>query len=100
MNNDTQNVEKFTLSEESLVSDGDLSIAGKFFGKPLTNPIAVYADGKLHFIERDASLSDGEWLVDIEGAISIRELTKLHGRKLHVAGAKFPLNVDLMTLKH
>ncbi|MEI4896039.1 helix-turn-helix transcriptional regulator, partial [Klebsiella pneumoniae] len=36
MNNDTQNVEKFTLSEESLVSDGDLSIAGKFFGKPLT----------------------------------------------------------------
>ncbi|HHR0678151.1 TPA: phage repressor protein CI [Klebsiella aerogenes] len=98
-NTDTQNVEKFTLSEESLVSDGDLSIAGKFFSKPLTNPIAVYADGKLHFIERDASLSDGEWLVDIEGAISIRELTKLPGRRLHVAGGKVPFECGFDDIK-
>lgn len=96
---DTQTVEKFTLSEESLVSDGDLSIAGKFFSKPLTNPIAVYTDGKLHFIERDASLSDGEWLVDIEGAISIRELTKLPGRKLHVAGGKIPFECEIDDIK-
>lgn len=99
MNNDTQNVEKFTLSEESLVRDGNLSIAGKFFSKQLTNPIAVYADGKLHFIERDASLSDGEWLVDIEGAISIRELTKLPGRKLHVAGGKVPFECGFDDIK-
>lgn len=98
-NTDTQNVEKFTLSEESLVSDGDLSIAGKFFSKPLTKPIAVYADGKLHFIERDASLSDGEWLVDIEGAISIRELTKLPGRRLHVAGGKVPFECGFDDIK-
>ncbi|HCM9596760.1 phage repressor protein CI [Enterobacter hormaechei] len=96
---DTQSVEKFTLSEESLISDGDLSIAGKFFSKPPTNPIAVYADGKLHFIERDASLSDGEWLVDIEGAISIRELTKLPGRKLHVAGGKVPFECGFDDIK-
>ncbi|MGU3381130.1 phage repressor protein CI [Klebsiella grimontii] len=96
---DTQNVEKFTLSEESLITDGDLSIAGKFFSKPPTNPIAVYADGKLHFIERDASLSDGEWLVDIEGAISIRELTKLPGRKLHVAGGKVPFECGFDDIK-
>lgn len=96
---DTQNVEKFTLSEESLISDGGLSIAGKFFSKPPTNPIAVYADGKLHFIERDASLSDGEWLVDIEGAISIRELTKLPGRKLHVAGGKVPFECGFDDIK-
>ncbi|PDO88581.1 phage repressor protein CI [Kosakonia sacchari] len=97
--NDTQIMEKFTLSEESLVGDGDLSIAGKLFSKPLTNPIAVYADGKLHFIERDASLSDGEWLVDIEGAISIRELTKLPGRKLHVAGGKVPFECGFDDIK-
>ncbi|EKS6371321.1 TPA: phage repressor protein CI [Enterobacter cloacae] len=99
MDTDTQNVEKFTLSEEQLASDGTLSIAGKFFGKPLTNPIAVYTDGKLHFIERDASLSDGEWLVDIEGAISIRELTKLPGRKLHVAGGKVPFECGFDDIK-
>lgn len=97
--NDTQHVERFTLSEEHLVNDGDLSIAGKFFSKPLTNPIAVYFDGKLHFIERDASLSDGQWLVDIEGAISIRELTKLPGRKLHVTGGKIPFECGFDAIK-
>lgn len=96
---DIQNIEKFTLSEESLVGAGDLSIAGKFFSKPLTRPIAVYADGKLHFIERDASLSDGEWLVDMEGAISIRQLTKLPGRKLHVAGGKVPFECEVDEIK-
>lgn len=96
---DIQNIEKFTLSEESLVDAGDLSIAGKFFSKPLTRPIAVYADGKLHFIERDASLSDGEWLVDMEGAISIRQLTKLPGRKLHVAGGKVPFECGVDEIK-
>ncbi|MEO3990263.1 phage repressor protein CI [Pseudocitrobacter cyperus] len=98
-NTDTQNVEKFTLSEESLVRDGDLSIAGKFFSKPLTNPIAVCGDGKLYFIEKEASLADGEWLVDIEGAISIRELTKLPGRKLHVAGGKVPFECGIDDIK-
>ncbi|APB52125.1 phage repressor protein CI [Klebsiella pneumoniae] len=98
-NTDTQNVERFTLSEESLVSDGDLSIAGKFFSKPFINPIAVYADGKLYFIERDTSLADGEWLVDIEGAISIRELTKLPGKKLHVAGGKVPFECGFDDIK-
>ncbi|OSN02510.1 repressor [Lonsdalea britannica] len=96
---DTQNVEKFTLSEESLVRDGDLCISGKFFSKQLTDPIAVHADGKLHFIERGASLADGEWLVDIEGAISIRELTKLPGRKLHVAGGKVPFECGFDDVK-
>lgn len=96
---DIQNIEKFTLSEESLVGAGDLSIASKFFSKPLTRPIAVYADGKLHFIERDASLSDGEWLVDMEGAISIRQLTKLPGRKLHVAGGKVPFECEVDEIK-
>ncbi|HAS1736520.1 phage repressor protein CI [Enterobacter cloacae] len=96
---DTQNVDKFTLSEESLINDGALSITGKFFSKPLSNPIAVYADGKLHFIERNASLADGEWLVDIEGAISIRELTKLPGKKLHVAGGKVPFECGFDDIK-
>lgn len=96
---DTQNVDKFTLSEESLIRDGALSITGKLFSKPLSNPIAVYSDGKLHFIERDASLADGEWLVDIEGAISIRELTKLPGKKLHVAGGKVTFECGFNDIK-
>lgn len=93
---DRQRIETFTLSEESLVSTDTITISGHFFSKPFTRPIAVQAEGKLHFIEQDASLSDGVWLVDIEGAISIRELTKLPGKKLHVAGGKvvFECGID------
>ena len=63
----------------------------------MSKGIAVRADGKLHFIEQDASLSDG--LVDIEGATSIRELTLLPGKKLHVAGGKVPFECGIDEIK-
>lgn len=92
---ENKKIESFTLSEEILIGEGSLSIDGQFFAKPLSDGIAVRAEGKLHFIDKSASLSDGLWLVDIEGAISIRELTKLPGRKLHVAGGKVPFECGL-----
>lgn len=95
----TKKVETFTLSEESLKNDGYLSIDVQLFGKPLSDGIAVRTDGKLHFIDKAASLSDGLWLVDIDGAISIRELTKLPGRKLHVAGGKVPFECGFDDIK-
>ncbi len=65
----------------------------------MSKGIAVRADGKLYFIEQDASLSDGLWLVDIEGATSIRELTLLPGKKLHVAGGKVPFECGIDEIK-
>lgn len=85
---DTISIESFTLSEEILKNDGSITVDAHFFTKPLTDAMAIRAEGKLHFIDKQASLSDGLWLVDIEGGISIRELTKLPGRKLHVTGGK------------
>ena len=38
-------------------------------------------------------------LVDIEGANSIRELTILPGKKLHVAGGKVPFECDFDEIK-
>lgn len=96
---DSQKVKKFTLSEDSLTDDGLLAIQGAFFSKPLSEPLAVSADNKLYFIERDASLADGEWLVDIEGAISIRHLTRLPGKKLHVTGGKVPFECAIDEIK-
>lgn len=83
-------LETFTLSDGKLEENSPLSIDTNFFSKQLSKGIAVRADGKLNFIEQDVSLSDGLWLVDIEGAISIRELTLLPGKKLHVTGGKVP----------
>ncbi|ELY4816186.1 phage repressor protein CI [Cronobacter sakazakii] len=92
---DTRIIETFTLSEEKLISDGSLAIDAHFFTKQLTEMMAIRADGKLHFIDKQASLSDGLWLIDIEGGISIKELTKLPGRKLYVAGGKIPFECGI-----
>lgn len=96
---DTMSIKSFTLSEEILKSDGSITVDANFFTKPLTDAMAIRTEGKLHFIDKQASLSDGLWLVDIEGGISIRELTKLPGRKLHVTGGKVPFECGIDDIK-
>ncbi|EIF6306233.1 phage repressor protein CI [Salmonella enterica] len=96
---DAKRIDGFTLSEEILKPDNQLSIDAQFFTKPLTDGMAIRSEGKIYFVDKQASLSDGLWLVDIEGAISIRELTKLPGRKLHVAGGKVPFECGIDDIK-
>jgi len=97
--NDPKTLDSFTLSDGRLEENSPLSIDPSFFSKQMSKGIAVRADGKLHFIEQDTSLSDGLWLVDIEGASSIRELTLLPGKKLHVAGGKVPFECGIDEIK-
>jgi len=99
VDSDISKIEKFTLSEESLKSDSHLSIDTNFFSKPFTDGMAIRSDGKIYFVDKQGTLSDGLWLIDIEGAISIRELTKLPGRKLHVAGGKVPFECAIDDIK-
>lgn len=83
-------IKSFTLSEGRLIDGSDLRISKSFFSRSPNNPLCVLSDNASHFIEPDALLSDGLWLVEIEGAKSLRELTILPGRRLHVAGGKIP----------
>lgn len=96
---DPKTLELFTLSDGKLEENSQLSIDAGFFGKQITKGIAVRSDGKLHFVEKESSLSDGLWLVDIEGATSIRELTLLPGKKVHVAGGKIPFECGIEQIK-
>ncbi|HDR2625387.1 phage repressor protein CI [Enterobacter cancerogenus] len=96
---DPLSVASFTLSDGKLEENAILSIDTHFFNKPLTRGIAVRAEGKLHFVEKDASLTDGLWLVEIEGTTSIRDLTLLPGKKLHVAGGKIPFECVIGEIK-
>ncbi|AJK17011.1 TPA: phage repressor protein CI [Yersinia enterocolitica] len=92
-------LKSFTLSESKLIEDGILSIDPKLFGKVLTHPQCVKSDGKTHVIELSASISDGLWLVDIEGSISIRELALLPARRLHVTGGRVPFECGIDEIK-
>ncbi len=89
----------FTLSEGKLIDENTLLIDSHFFSRQFTNGMVLRSDGKLHFVERDAALSDGQWLVDIEGMISVRELTLLPGKKLHVPGGKVPFECGVDEIK-
>ncbi|MGP3592628.1 phage repressor protein CI [Vagococcus sp. WN89Y] len=92
-------VKSFTLSEGRLIEGSNLRISKTFFSRTPSNPQRILTDNAAHFIEPDALLSDGAWLVDIEGAKSIRELTILPGKKLHVAGGKVPFECHVDDIK-
>lgn len=96
---DILEIASFTLSEGKLLESGILSIDPKLFGKALIRPECVKSDGRTHVIEQDASISDGLWLVDIEGSISIRELALLPARKLHVTGGRVPFECGIDEIK-
>ncbi len=96
---DPKRIPLFTLSDGKLEENSLLSIDASFFSKQMSKGIAVRVDGKLNFIEQSASLSDGLWLVDIEGTASIRELTLLPGKKLHVTGGKVPFECGIDEIK-
>ena len=95
----SQELDLFTLSEGSLLENGILNIDRELFGKPLKSAICVKSESKSYIIEKESSLADGLWLVDVEGSVSLRELTVLPGKKLHVAGGKVPFECGIDEIK-
>lgn len=89
-----------TLSEGRLTENGILNVGHELFGRPLKNAMCVRSEGKSFIIEKAAPLADGQWLVDVEGAVSLRELTVLPGKKIHVAGGKVPFECGTDEIKH
>ncbi|CDH32366.1 phage repressor protein CI [Xenorhabdus bovienii] len=66
-------------------------------GVPLpTDPLCVL-DNKIHHIidRKFADIYDGEWLVDIEGKVSIRELTRIPVKRVRVSGVGMAFDCDL-----
>lgn len=90
----------FTLSEGKLIEADVVSISRTFFIKNLTDAQFIRDGSSTYVIEKSASLSDGTWLIRIDDAVSIRELTVLPGKRLHVAGGKVPFEctVDEITM--
>nr|DAN96969.1 MAG TPA: CI repressor [Caudoviricetes sp.] len=92
-------IQSFILSEGKLVDESVIKVSKSLFSRVPNNPQCLRSDNVTHFLELDASLTDGSWLVDIEGAKSIRELTVLPGKKLHVAGSKVPFECGINEIK-
>lgn len=88
------NIPLFDLTEGRLISDGEINLDEKFFSKPLTHGMAVRDDSKIQILEKQSSLVDGLWLVDIDSTHSLREIALLPGKKLYVTGGKIPFECE------
>lgn len=96
---DHKKMDLYTLKDGVLEKNSILNIDTNILSKQISKGIAVRTEGKLHFVDQESPHSDGLWLVDIEGANSIRELTILPGRRLHVAGGKVPFECNFDDIK-
>ncbi|CBJ80125.1 Repressor protein CI [Xenorhabdus bovienii str. Jollieti] len=104
---DHEKVDILKLPNHRLV-DGNLKQSGHImFDKVmLTNgallpsdPVSIQEDKDYYVIDRKfADVFDGKWLVDIEGKISIRELTRIPIKRVRVTGAGIPFDCDLSDL--
>lgn len=92
---DDESLDILKLPHKKLV-DGQLYDSGYVMfdkalflpGTPLpTEPICIIDEKTQYLLDRQfADVYDGEWLVEIEGKVSIRTLTRIPVRKVRVSG--------------
>lgn len=80
----------YNLIEGCLISDGEIRLDKKMVNKSLIEGMALRHDSHLHLLEKNSTIIDGLWLVDIDSTNSLREITLLPGKKLYVSGGKIP----------
>lgn len=70
-------------------------------GIPLPNdPFCVIDEKQQHIADRDfADVYDGEWLVDVEGKVSVRTLTRIPIRKVRVSGVGMAFDCGIEDIK-
>lgn len=101
---DTDELEILKLPHKKLI-DGHLYDAGSVMfdkamflpGMPLpTNPMCII-DEKVQYIidQKFSDVYDGQWLVNIEGKIGIRDLVRVPVGKVRVSGAGMAFDCDL-----
>lgn len=92
-------LEKFTLSEGALIRSGSFNLDRSVLSKATAQVQCIESEGAFFVVEQSAAVSDGLKLVDIDGAISIREIAVLPGKKLHVTGGKVSFECSTTDIK-
>ena len=90
------------LVDGQLYNSGYVMFDKVFFkaGTPLPSEPMCVQDEKAHYIldQKFAEVFDGEWLVNIEGKISIRTLTRIPIKKVRVSGVGMAFDCDLESI--
>ncbi|MDU6387140.1 MAG: phage repressor protein CI [Pantoea sp.] len=97
--NGITSLKKFTLSEGKLQSSGDYKLDTRHSSYDLENLRCIAAESSLYFVDESPTVTDGLKLIDVDGVVSVRELTVLPGKKLHVAGGKVSFECGMDEIK-
>lgn len=92
-------IETFTLRDSRMIPDEALVIDTKFFNASASPSLCIRSENKIYFIDSNSYLSDGFWLIKMDGATSIRTLAVLPGRRLHVSGGLSPFECGVDELE-
>lgn len=90
------------LIDGEIFEAGDLMIDKVIFGAGIpipSDPISVQ-DGKNYYLvdKKHGEVFDGQWLVKIDGRLSIRTLTRMPMQKVRVSGSGMAFDCDLADL--
>jgi hypothetical protein len=96
---DILKLQRQKLVDGQLYDSGFVMLDKAFFlaGKPLPeDPICLLDEKNQYVIDKNFSeVFDGEWLVNIEGKISVRTLVRIPIRKVRVSGVGMAFDCDI-----
>lgn len=81
------------LTDGKIKESGTIMFDKIFLPADMRAPLVLRMSGDFYFLEKDFSdMTDGQWLVEIEGKTSIRELAFIPIKKVKVLGGGVPFD--------
>ena len=103
--NDSQKIDIRKLPKKSLikgkiVDEGSYSFDSKFLSDSLKNGFIISVDNADYICDLDyEDVRDGKWLVNIDGEVSFRILTRLPGSRLHIASENYSFECSIKDIE-
>lgn len=93
-------IETQELKNGEAIALGSYKIDPSLLLREVRSPLAIKSDRQIYVCERnDVVLSDGQWLVQIEGKLSIKKINLIPVRKAMVSGDGFTFECNISDIK-
>lgn len=93
-------VETHELQNGATKNIGTFKIDPLFLLKKIKSPLAVKTNQHIYICDREeTAISDGEWLVEIEGKLSIKKIHLIPVKRVMITGEDFSFECDITDIK-
>jgi len=97
---DIETLKSFILVNGQLKESGSIMFDKVYIPNGLISPFILRENGNFYFLDNGLNeFSDGQWLVEIENKISIRELAFVPVKKVKVLGGGVPFDCQVDEIK-